>query len=56
MTLKKVERIRVVVVAANADAARLAALEKERRGEVDAASDIDVRVLDVVGESAVARR
>ena len=46
--LEKVERIRVVVEATDAEAARLTALEKERRGEADAAEDADVTVKGVL--------
>ena len=54
--LEKIERIRVVVEATSAEAACLAALEKERRGEADAAEDADVTAKEVLELSCAKRR
>lgn len=54
--LEKIERIRVVVEATSAEAACLAALEKERCGGADAAEDADVTVKEVLELSCAKRR
>ena len=47
VTLEKVERIRIVVAATDTESARLVALEKERRGEADAAEDVSVAAVGI---------
>lgn len=47
VTLEKVERIRIVVAATDTESARLVALEKERRGEADAAEDVCVAAVGI---------
>ncbi len=50
VTLEKVERIRIAVLATDAESARLIALEKERRGEVDASEDVRVTAIGIVSQ------
>jgi len=47
VTLEKIERIRVIVDATDRVAARLLALEKERRGEADSVEDRVISVADI---------
>lgn len=47
VTLEKIERIRVIVHETDPEAARLLALEKEQRGEVDSIEDRAISVMEI---------